>query len=153
MTHDEVYRFRRTPFGLSSAPFAFQQMMATIVSGIKEASVFMDDIVVHGATQESHDHRLKQVLQKLTDHKLTLNENKCIFSKRQVEFLGYVISAQGIMTQRSNVKAIQEVPSPTSSAELASFLGMGNYYPRFVQDYAEITTPLRRLLKQDVPWK
>ena len=106
VSHDGVYRFRRMPFGLSSVPSAFQQMMATIMSGIKGASVFMDDIVVHGPTQESHDHRLKQVLQKLTDHKLTLNEDKCMFSKRQVEFLGYVISAHGIMTQRSNVKAI-----------------------------------------------
>ena len=93
------------------------------------------------------------MLKTLTDHRLTLNEDKCMFPKRKLDFLGYVISAQGIMTQRSNVKAIQEVQSSTTSAELGLFLGMANYYLRFVQDYAAVTTPLRRFLKQDVPWK
>ena len=103
VTHEEMYRFCRMAFGLSSAPRAFQQMMKSTLSGLNGVAVFMDDILVHGCTIEAHDCYLDKVLQRLSERTLTLNKEKCVIAAREVEFLGYSVSAQGITPLESNV--------------------------------------------------
>ncbi len=87
-------------------------------------------------------------MQRLSERNLTSNEEKCVIAAREVEFLGYSVSAQGITPLKSNVEAIQQVTQPSNVTELASFLGATHYYLRFIPSYAEVTTPLRKLLKQ-----
>eukprot|EP00118_Oscarella_pearsei_P020264 m.218920 g.218920 ORF g.218920 m.218920 type:complete len:1393 (+) comp39915_c0_seq7:688-4866(+) len=152
VSHDGVFQFRRLPFGLSSAPSAFQRMMKTVLMGASGTVVYLDDIVVHAASKEVHDERLAEVLRRLERVHLTVNEEKCEFGARRVEFMGYGISSDGVSPLRSPVEAIVSVPPPTTVKELKSFLGVTNYYLRFIRGYADLTEPLRRLVKKDVPW-
>ena len=129
-THEGMYdyRFCRMPFGLSSEPSAYQQKMKSTLSGLNGVAVFMDDILVHGCTIEAHDCYLDRVLQHLSERNVTLNEEKCVIAAREVEFLRYSVSAQGMTPLESNVDAVQRVTQPINMTELASFLGATNYY-------------------------
>ena len=139
-------------FGLSSAPSCFQKIMASIFAGIPGVAIYLDDIVVHGATVESHDERLHRVFSALAKHHLTLNGEKCVFAAPAIEFVGFRLSADGIYPLHSNTEAIHRVPEPTSATQLASFLGMTAFYLRFLPQYSATTAPLRQLLKHGEPW-
>ena len=140
------------PFGLSSAPSCFQKIMATIFAAVPEVVVYLDDIVVHGETLASHDERLSRVLDILSSHNLTVNEEKCNFAASAIEFVGFRLTSDGLSPLHSNVDAVLRLPEPSCPAQLSSFLGMMAYYLRFLPHYSETTAPLRALLKKDVPW-
>ena len=152
VTHAGVFRYTRMPFGLSSAPSCFQKVMSTILAGVPGTAVYLDDIVVHGPDQATHDARLHRVFEALTKHHLTLNSEKCLFSVQTVDFIGFCLSADGIAPLSSNVEAIQRIPEPTSATQVASFLGMTAYYLRFLPNYSQTTGPLRQLLRKEEPW-
>ena len=152
VTHMGVFRYSRMPFGLSSAPSCFQKIMATIFAGIPGVAIYLDDIVVHGATTALHDERLTRVLNVLASHNLTLNGEKCIFAVPAIDFVGFHLTADGLSPLHSNVEAVQRLPEPSSPAHLASFLGMTAYYLRFLPEYSATTAPLRQLLKKDATW-
>ncbi|XP_048241609.1 uncharacterized protein K02A2.6-like [Haliotis rufescens] len=137
------------PYGLSSSPSAFQKILSSILQGLKGAQNMMDDIVVHGKDQIEHDQRLERVLTKLSHYNVTLNADKCKFSADEVDFLSFRVSAQGIQPTTSNVRAILDLKEPTNRTELASFLGTTNFYLKCVQNYADKTEPLRKLLSKD----
>ena len=136
VTHKGMYQFKRMPFGLSSAPSAFQKVMVTVVAGVPGVAIYMDDIVVHGPDRPTHDQRLNEVFQRLHHHNLTVNVEKCTFAASEIPFVGHRISASGISPLTSNVEAVQRLSEPTTVTELSSFLGMTNYYLRFMQGYA-----------------
>lgn len=152
VTHAGVFRYTRMPFGLSSAPSCFQKVMSTVLAGVPGTAVYLDDIVVHGPGQATHDARLHRVFVALTKHHLTLNGEKCLFSVPTVDFIGFRLSADGIAPLSSNVDEIQRIPEPTSTTQVASFLGMTAYYLRFLPNYSQTTAPLRQLLKKEEPW-
>ena len=152
-THKGLYRYCRLPFGVASAPAIFQRTMEQILQGIPGVVVFMDDIELTGATEEQHLERLDQVLQRLQDHGLRLQKNKCEFMKDRVEYLGHVIDKDGIHPLPSKVQAITEAPAPTNVSELRSYLGMVQYYARFLPSLATILSPLHQLLKDKTPWE
>lgn len=152
VSHVGVFRYTRMPFGMSSAPSCFQKIMATVLAGIPGVAIYLDDVVVHGATPESHDDRLHRVFAALSKHTLTLNTEKCVFSAPVIEYVGFQVSAKGISPLHSNVEAILAIPEPTSAAQLASFLGMTGYYLKFLPHYSAITAPLRQLLRREEPW-
>ena len=145
ITHDGVFQYKRMPYGLSSAPSAFQKILSSILSGVKGA-------FVHGKDSEQHDERLNEVLSLLNEHHLSLNTGKCVFSATEVDFFGYSVSAVGVRPLVSNVKAILDLPEPKNVKELASLLGTTNFYLKFVPNYAQLADPLRLLLRKDVPW-
>ena len=87
-----MYQFKRMPFGLSSAPSAFQKVMVTVVAGVPGVAIYMDDIVVHGPDRPTHDQRLNKVFQRLHHHNLTVNVEKCTFAVSEVPFVGHRIS-------------------------------------------------------------
>ncbi|XDV17018.1 hypothetical protein PO909_016473 [Leuciscus waleckii] len=132
------------PFGLSSAPSCFQKVMTSVLAGIPGVVIYLDDVVVHGATWS--------VFEALTKHSLTLNGSKCVFAVPAIEYVGFRLSTEGISPLQSNVEAILSVPEPTSAAQLASFLGMTGYYMKFMPQYSAITAPLHQLLRRDEPW-
>ena len=152
ITHDGVFQYKRMPYGLSSAPSAFQKILSSILSGVKGAFNIIDDIIVHGKDSEQYDERLNEVLSLLNEHHLSLNTGKCVFSATEVDFFGYSVSVAGVRPLESNVKAILDLPEPKNVKELASFLGTTNFYLKFVPNYAQLADPLRLLLRKDVPW-
>ena len=151
-THKGLYRYRRLPFGIASAPAVFQRTMEQILQGIPGVVVFMDDIELTGETQEEHLDRLDQVLQRLHNHGLRLQKTKCEFMKDRVEYLGHIIDKDGLHPVPSKVKAITEAPAPTNVNELRSYLGMVQYYARFLPNLATELSPLNQLLKDKTPW-
>ena len=112
----------------------------------------IDDILVHGSTQEEHDQRLKAVLECIKKAGVTLNREKCEFSKSSVRFLGQLVDGTGIQPDPDKVKAIQKMKEPTSTTEVRRFLGMANQMSKFTAELAEIAKPLRDLLGKRNAW-
>ena len=125
------YCFHRLPFGITSAPEHFQRRMSEILSDIEGTECQTDDILVHGTTQEEHDQRLHQVLQRLQEKHLTLNLPKCRFSVDRVNFLGQVLDSSGVQPDPDRVKAIQEMAAPTDVSGVRRFLGDGQIHPKY----------------------
>ena len=157
ITHDGIFQYCRMPYGLSSAPSAFQKVLSSVLKDTEGCSLegcihLIDDIVIHGRNLEEHDTRLKAVMEKITKSNIALNHDKCQFRKEEIDFLGYHVTAEGVRPLKSNVKAIIDLPEPRNPSEVASFLGATNFYLKFVENYADVAEPLRKLIRKDVPW-
>ena len=114
---------------------------------------YLDDILVAGKTEQEHLTNLAQVLEHLDSAGMKLKKEKCAFCLPQVEYLGHMISAEGLCPAASKVKAIKEAPKPSSLSKLKSFLGLVNYYAKFLPDSATILAPLYKLLRNSEPWR
>ncbi|UYV78016.1 hypothetical protein LAZ67_15003200 [Cordylochernes scorpioides] len=147
------YRFKRLPFGISSAPEVFQRKMSNLLESQSGVNCHMDDIVIWGATREEHDERLRCVLRKLQDSGLTLNKEKCIFSVKEIKFLGHLITERGVLPDPNKVQGIREFPSPSSISEVRRFLGMVNFTGKFIPDLSTILYPLNQLLVKRNDWR
>ena len=121
----------RLPFGVSAAPAIFQCTMETLLQGIEHVCVYIDDILVTGATEEEHIKTLDEVLQRLETAGVRLKQSKCVFMKSEVEFLGHRVTQHGVQPTEDKVRAVNRAPTPTNVAQLRSFLGLMNYYSRF----------------------
>ena len=125
--------FRRLPFEISFAPEYFQRCMSQILDGLQGVKCQMDDVIVYDTFRANHVENLRVALHRIADAKMTLNFEKCLFSKQQVPFLGSLIGPEGIMPQPENLRAITQMAEPTSVTEVRRFLGManqlGNYAP------------------------
>ena len=146
------YCFHRRPFGITSAPEHFQRRMSDLLNGLEGVVCMMDDVLVHGRTTEEHDERLERVLQRLQEAGLTLNQQKCQFSRSQVKFLGQIVDASGIRPDPDKVRAIQSVELPKTVSDVRRFLGMTNHLSKFAPNLAETTKPLRDLLNKENQW-
>ena len=151
-THKGLFRYERLPFGVASPPSIFQRVMESLLQGIAGVCVYLDDIIVSGHTDQEHLHNLTQVLSRLETAGMRLKREKCAFMLPSVSYLGHVISAEGLHTEDSKVAAIVDAPEPRNLTELRSFLGMINYYAKFLPDLATILAPLYLLLRQTTPW-
>ena len=152
-THKGLYECTRLPFGVASAPAVFQRAMDTILQGIPYVVCYIDDILVTGTSEADHLEHLEEVLRRLQENGLRLQLNKCQFFQASVEFLGYVINAEGVHTSSKKVKAITEARAPQNVSELRAFLGLVNYYGKFVPNLASLLHPLYSLLHSGVQWK
>ena len=152
-THRGLYRYNRLPFGVASAPALFQRTMDTILQGLDGVICYIDDILISGKTEEEHLEILRKVLQRLKEHGIRLKKSKCEFLKPSVQYLGHRIDADGIHATDSKLKAITEAPTPKNLQELRSFLGLLNYYGRFIPRLSSLIHPLNELLRQDSTWK
>lgn len=150
-THEGHYEYRVMPFGLCNAPSTFQEAMTTMLRPFLRqfATMFFDDILVYSATLTDHVHHLHLILQALTKHRYHLKLSKCSFAQRQLDYLGHVISGRGVQPEPSKIQAILDWPTPRTTKELCTFLGLTGFYRKFVQGYAAITTPLTSLLCKD----
>lgn len=145
------YCFNRLPFGISSAPEIFQRTMSKILGDISGVVCHMDDILIHAPNKALHDARVRQVLNKLEQAGLTLNE-KCEFSKKKITFLGHIISGEGISADPEKTQSIKAFPAPTNITEIQRFMGMCNQLAKFLPNLSEVNEPLRQLLKKDREW-
>ena len=146
-----LYQFCRMPFGLTNAPATFQRLMNAVLSGLspKQCLVYLDDVIVFSSTFQSHLVRLENVLQAFRSAGLKLKPKKCKLLCVEVNFLGHVVSRDGIGTDPKKTSAVSNWPVPTSVKTLQSFLGFCNYYRRFVRNFAQIAEPLYNLLGKD----
>ena len=152
-THLGLYQYTRLPFGVASAPALFQRAMDIILQGITGVICYIDDILISGESDEQHLDRVEEVLKRLAEHGLRVKQKKCEFLKPSVEYLGHRIDREGLHTLPSKVSAIVDAPEPKNVQELRSFLGLLNYYSKFIANLASILHPLNRLLRNDVSWK
>ena len=131
-THCGLFQYNRLPFGVSSAPGIFQQVMESILSGISGVVVYLDDIFITGPTREAHLASLEEVLKKLEEAGLRLRKDKCVFLAPSVVYLDHVIDSQGLHPTPEKVRAIQEAPQPENVTLLKSYLGLLTYYTKFL---------------------
>ena len=151
-THKELYRYNRLPFGVSSAPSIFQRTMKNLLQGVKNVSIYIDEILITGASTEEHLQTLDVVLEKLETAGLKLNKSKCFFLRPSIEYLGHIIDKDGLHPTREKVQAIQEAQKPRNVGELRSFFEIINYYHKFLPNLSEKLAPLYQLLRKDVRW-
>ena len=152
-THQGLYQYTRLPFGVASALAHFQKAMDSVLQGIPHCICYLDDILVTGRSDAEHSKNLETVLQRLQKHGVRLKREKCSFFQDSVEYLCHTINAQGIHTTDKKVRAIVSAPSPSNLAELRSFLGLLNYYSKFLPSLASVLNPLHSLLQTGQPWK
>ena len=153
MAAGKVYQFKRLPFGLASAPEAYQRVMSIVCEGLSGVLNYFDDVVVYGSTPEEHWENLRAILNTLQASGLRLNAKKCVMGVSELKFVGHIISADGVRADPEKVKAITEAPVPQDQAQLRSFLGSITYLTQYVPHLATVIAPLRKLTQKGVPWK
>ena len=146
------FEFLVLPFGLTNAPATFMSFMHEVLRPYLDqfVVVFLDDILIYSKNQDEHMEHLRLVLEKLREHHLFAKQSKCAFLLEEVEFLGHVVSSQGIKMDAAKVKAVADWPRPASVRDVRSFHGLANYYRRFIADFSKISAPLTNLTKKAV---
>ncbi|KAL4312967.1 hypothetical protein GQ457_01G036970 [Hibiscus cannabinus] len=149
-THEGHYEFIVMPFGLTNAPSTFQATMNEIFKPFlrKFVLVFLDDILVFSETWHEHLTHLRQVLQVLQENGFVAKESKCTFGQETVEYLGHIVSKDGLAMDPSKVRAIREWPIPSNLKDVRGFLGLAGYYRRFIKGFATIAAPISDLLRK-----
>ena len=154
ITHKGQFEYRVLSFGLTNAPATFQAMMNNILSKYigKCCLVYLDDILVYSKTAAEHLVHLRQILQAFRDAQLYCKLSKCQFAMQSVPFLGHIVSAQGLQTDPKKVQAVQDWPTPQNVPDVRAFLGLAQYFAKFIEGYSTITVPLSNLIRKSVQW-
>ncbi|CAI5697370.1 unnamed protein product [Oreochromis niloticus] len=155
ITSGGLWQFKVLPFGLCNAPATFERLMDKVLTGIPrgECVVYLDDILVHGASFHAALGALRRVLERVLAAGLKLNPGKCCFMRREVAFLGHRLGAGGVGTMDDKIQAVKDWPTPRSVQELKSFLGLASYYRRFVRGFSCLAAPLFHLLQKGVTFQ
>uniref|UniRef100_A0A151UI19 Transposon Ty3-I Gag-Pol polyprotein n=1 Tax=Cajanus cajan TaxID=3821 RepID=A0A151UI19_CAJCA len=149
-----LYEWLVMPFGLTNAPNTFMRLMNHVLRDCigKFVVVYFDDILVYRKTLDEHLGHLREVLIILRDNHLYSNFEKCTFCQNQVNFLGFIVSKDGVHVDPEKVKAIQDWPTPKSVGEVRSFHGLASFYRIFVKDFSTFASSLNELVKKNVPF-
>ena len=139
------------PFGLTNAPATFQHLMESFLGDLhlQYSIIYLDDMIIFPKTPSEHLDRLEAVFAKIAEAGLRLKPKKCEFFKTRVEYLGHIISKNGIEMNPKKIEAIVKWPEPSTVTEVRSFLGFCNYYRKFMYKYAQIAKPLYKLVSGD----
>ena len=150
--HRGTFRFPKMPFGLCNAPATFQRLMDTVLTGLnfEICLAYLHDIILFSHDLDSHLDRLQRLFERLRAANLKLKPSKCEILQRQVNFLGYTVSRDGVSTDPEKVKAIRDWPTPQNLRQSRAFVGLCQYYRRFVPNFSEVSAPLHALTKKNV---
>ena len=151
--HGAKYEFNRCPFGLSQAPAYFQRLIHEVLKGITFAFGYLDDILIFSPDNKTHLKHLEIVFQRLREADLKLKASKCNFFKKHIQYLGHLVSGEGIEPLPEKLEAVRKMPPPTTPKEVRQFLGLVGYYRKFVPKFADIARPLTNLTKLDIPYE
>merc|ERR1712055_232994 len=142
-----LWEFLRMPFGLRGAAQTFQRFMDRVTQGLRNIFVYMDDILIASESAADHQDDLRALFQRLDEHGLVVKKAKCVFGAEAIDFLGHRVDGNGITPLEEKVRVIRVFPTPTDVEAVQRFLGMLNYYHRFVPHVAGICAPLSAILK------
>ena len=144
-----LWEFEHMPFGLTNAPATFQRLMESClgVLHLNWCIIYLDDIIVFSRTPEEHVYRLKGVLNKLKAASLKLKPFKCDLFKKEIKYLGHVVSNERVSTDPDKIKSVTEWPQPTTVKEVRSFLGFVSYCRGFIPNFSKVAKPLNKLLQ------
>ncbi|KAI3748512.1 hypothetical protein L6452_11629 [Arctium lappa] len=146
------YEFLVMPFGLTNAPAIFMDLMNRVCRPFLDKSVivFIDDILVYSKDEEGHEQHLRKVLDVLRRERLYAKFSKCDFWLPEVQFLGHIVSKEGVKVDPAKIEAMTNWEPPKNPAEIRSFLGLAGYYRRFIQDFSKIASSLTILTRKNV---
>ena len=149
------YSFLRAPFGLCALPMVFARLIDEVLRGTKHhfTQSFLDDILIYSNTFEEHIKHIQIVLERLRKAGLTVEPKKTKIARKKIVFIGYTFSKEGVETDPSNISKVKNFPKPLKIRDISSFLGLANYYRRFIEGYATIARPLNDLLKKKNTFK
>ncbi|XP_055542951.1 uncharacterized protein K02A2.6-like [Wyeomyia smithii] len=153
ITHKGLYRYKRLVFGISCAPEMFQKVIEQILADCGCAVNFIDDIIVFGKTEAEHNESFAKVMSKMREYGILLNQEKCVFELKEIDFLGHHFDGNGMIPTLSKVEAIKNFRAPANAEEVRSYLGLVNYVGAFIPDLATISFPLRELTKNKSVFK
>ena len=147
-----LYEFLVMPFGLTNAPTSLMDLMNRVFRPYLDqfVVVFINDILVYSRDEQEHEQHLKIVLQTLREKKLYAKLRNCDFWLNEVSFLGHIVFSEGIRVDPAKIEVVVNWKPPRSVNEVRSFLGLAEYYRRFVKGFSVITSPLTKLLKKGV---
>jgi len=152
-----LWQFNVMPFGLCNAPATFQRLMEKVLQGLlsKICLVYLDDIIIFGKNFDEMLNNLKIVFLRLRSSNLKINFKKCNLFKKNVRYLGHIISSNGITTDPEKITAVKEWPTPHTKKQLRSFLGFTSYYRKFIKGFSSLAKPLYALTenKNKFIWK
>lgn len=149
-----LFQWRLLSFGLTNAPATFQAVMNNVFGHLlgRSVLVYLDDILIFSKTPEEHLQHLREVLQILRDANLYAKLSKCTFGTHELEFLGHIISKDGLKVDPKKTAAVTSWPVPKDVSHVRSFLGLANYFEKFIRNYAMMVTPLTDLTRKDRAW-
>jgi len=151
-THKGLFQYQKMPFGVASAPAIWQKTMDQVLQNTPRTQCIMDDMIITGSDDDDHLENARKVLQRLRENGLKANRDKCEFFKEEVEYHGHTVSLQGLKKSQSKIEAVLSAPTPTDVGQLRSFVGLVNYYHKFLPNLSTELQPLYRLLQKDVKW-
>ena len=150
VTSRGLFEFTAMPFGLTNAPATFQRLMERVLRGLtfEHCLVYLDDILVFSRSIDDHVAGLRKVLERLREAGLKAKPSKCQFGRKTMDYLGHVVSTEGIAPQENKVKAVREFPVPKNPTVVRSFVNLAGYYRRFIPKFSSIAKPLFDLLRK-----
>ena len=152
-THKGLYQYNRMVFGIASAPAIWQRAMDQVLQGIPGTQCYLDDIIVTGKDDKEHLANLEQVLTRLRDYGLRANRQKCEFFKEEISYCGHVINKDGLHMSHDKIEAVLEAPPPENVSQLRAYLGLVNYYHKFLPNLSTVLHPLNALLQTGNQWE
>ena len=147
------FQWVTSPMGLLGCPSSFQRLMETVVHGLQNVIVYIDDLLLHSSTHDEHVLLLDLLLQRLVQHNVKLNLQKCEFGSKNVAYLGFRLTEEGVKPGADKLKAVEKAIPPENVHEVRQFLGLCNFFRTHVRNFAQITAPLTALTRKDCSWK
>lgn len=150
-----LYHWNRLPQGLKNAAASFQRLLEIVLAGLKEwdISTYLDDLIIASKTFEDHLEKLDMVFQRLSKHNLKVNPAKCQLAKNEITYLGFQVKEGKILPETRNINSISKFPIPKNKKAVRSFLGLCNFYRKFIKDFASIALPLTNLTKGNIKFQ
>jgi len=143
-------------FGMTNLLATFQAIMNEILRDLineEKVVVFVDNVLVGIETEKGHNEIVEEILRRLEENDLYVNPEKCIWKVRKIGFLGVVIGPNGIEMEKKKVDRVLSWPEPKNMKDVRKFLGLANYYKRFIKNFAQVVRPMNVLTKKDIKWQ